>query len=346
MPSCFDQLGAAHDRRQHRRVRAGTHDLGRVRDEGHQHARHAALAGLRHRPADDVGVAAVHAVEHADGDHAMAPTGRDGVESMPALHVREPTVAVGRGPSSLAVYRGLLLRELPLGAGRGSARRRQGSAQPDSSNAGAKASGTSPQRSTRGAQPLGQLGESRQIGAAPRAVEPVQDHRPPGRRRLARIGCSGSSPSASGRNHAVETNCHARPRPGDVVAELRVAHVRQLGLDRGAVALDGALGHVAGHPPRAPARRPRDAEIGDVPGDVPPLRALEVDEHQPVARPHVVVRAGVVRRQRGGRLAVEPAGHLAQFAQRMRRDGHVQVRCSAPRAGAPLRRPWPTSAIR
>ncbi len=94
-PSCSTSLGPPHDRGQHRRVRAGPHDLGRVRDEGHQHARHAALPGLRDGPADDLGVPAVHAVEHPDGDHAMAPSGRDGVESMPALHEREPTVTVG-----------------------------------------------------------------------------------------------------------------------------------------------------------------------------------------------------------------------------------------------------------
>src|SRR4051794_2269236 len=43
------------------------------------------------------------AVEHADGDHAMAPSGRYRIESEPPLHDRKPT---GTGSALFAVDRG------------------------------------------------------------------------------------------------------------------------------------------------------------------------------------------------------------------------------------------------
>ena len=51
-------------------------------------------AGAARRRAPMIaGVAAVHAVEHADRDDAAAPAGRDRVQAMPALHPGEPTDA-------------------------------------------------------------------------------------------------------------------------------------------------------------------------------------------------------------------------------------------------------------
>ena len=73
------------------RVAAGADDLGRVRVEGDQHGGQAALPALRDRRADQLLVAAVHPVEHPDGDDAASPSGRHPAEPTPPLHVREPT---------------------------------------------------------------------------------------------------------------------------------------------------------------------------------------------------------------------------------------------------------------
>ena len=50
----------------------GGENAHRVRVERHHHARHATLARPVHGGADEQLVPAVHAVEHADGDHATA----------------------------------------------------------------------------------------------------------------------------------------------------------------------------------------------------------------------------------------------------------------------------------
>ena len=89
----LDQFGPPHDAGQHRRVRAGPHDLGRVRHERDQHAGHAAVGGHLHGVADDRLVPAVDAVEHPDGDDAVPPAGGHRVQSMPALHAGEPNRA-------------------------------------------------------------------------------------------------------------------------------------------------------------------------------------------------------------------------------------------------------------
>jgi hypothetical protein len=54
-------------------VAAGPHHLGRVRVEGHQHARQAALLRELDGAPDQGLVAFVDPVEHADGDDAAAP---------------------------------------------------------------------------------------------------------------------------------------------------------------------------------------------------------------------------------------------------------------------------------
>ena len=66
----------------------GPDHLVRVRVEGDDHDRQPALGGDRDGPADDALVAAVHAVEDADGDHASGPSPRHVVQALPALHVR------------------------------------------------------------------------------------------------------------------------------------------------------------------------------------------------------------------------------------------------------------------
>ena len=75
----------------------------------------------------------------------------------------------------------------------------------------------------------------------------------------------------------------SRPRQPTVLATVRVGRLLR---DR------------PRDPPGTPARRPRHGQVCHVPGDVPPLRALEVDEYQAVTGEHVVVRAGVRGRQR------------------------------------------------
>jgi len=84
----LDQLGPPHEGRQHGRMRAGTHHLGRVRHESQQHAGDALGRRRVNGLADDRGVTAVDPVEHPDGDDTSPPVGGDGVEPMPALHDR------------------------------------------------------------------------------------------------------------------------------------------------------------------------------------------------------------------------------------------------------------------
>jgi len=109
----LDEFRAAHDRGEHRRVRAGPDHLGGVRYEGEQDTGHTSLAGERDGLSDDLGVAAMDAVEHADRDHAATPARGHRVESMPSLHVGSLSIAVRRpdatssrrspfSPSSLA----------------------------------------------------------------------------------------------------------------------------------------------------------------------------------------------------------------------------------------------------
>ena len=74
---------------------AGPDHLVRVRVEGDDHDRQAALGcGLR-GTGDDALVTAVDAVEHADGDDAGAPVRGHLVRALPPLHVRFPLL-VGR----------------------------------------------------------------------------------------------------------------------------------------------------------------------------------------------------------------------------------------------------------
>ena len=69
-----EQLGPAAQGAQQRRVGPGPDHLARVRVEGDHHQRQAQLPRGLGRPGHDPLVAPVHAVEHADGDHARAPS--------------------------------------------------------------------------------------------------------------------------------------------------------------------------------------------------------------------------------------------------------------------------------
>nr|BFE68572.1 hypothetical protein GCM10020092_018730 [Actinoplanes digitatis] len=82
----LDQLGLAHRLGQHGRVRAGPHDLGRVRVEGHDDRVQAEVAGPLHGVPDDRLVAAVHAVEDADRHHRSAESARHRLVPPPPLH--------------------------------------------------------------------------------------------------------------------------------------------------------------------------------------------------------------------------------------------------------------------
>jgi hypothetical protein len=65
----LQQLDPVPGRGEQRRMGARPDDLVGMRVEGDDHRAQAAAAGLRHRGADDPLMAAVHAVEHPDGDH-------------------------------------------------------------------------------------------------------------------------------------------------------------------------------------------------------------------------------------------------------------------------------------
>ena len=87
----LDELGAAGQRGQLRRMAAGEHDFHRVRVERHQHGRHAAGPAGLDGVTDQLLVPAMHTVEHADRNDASTPVRRDVVLSPPALHSRKPT---------------------------------------------------------------------------------------------------------------------------------------------------------------------------------------------------------------------------------------------------------------
>ena len=87
----LDELGAAGERGQLRRVAAGIDHFHRVRVEGHEDRRHVAGAAGLDRVRDQLGVAAVHAIEHPDGEHASAPIRGNLVLAAPPLHDRKPT---------------------------------------------------------------------------------------------------------------------------------------------------------------------------------------------------------------------------------------------------------------
>jgi hypothetical protein len=78
-PELFDQLGPAAKGGELRWVATGTDYLRGVRVEGHQHAGNAQVSSSPHGLPDQLGVTAVHPVEHPDRDHAAAPTARDGL---------------------------------------------------------------------------------------------------------------------------------------------------------------------------------------------------------------------------------------------------------------------------
>ena len=87
----LDELGAPGQRGQLRRMAAGEHDLHRMRVERHQHRRHAAGPAGLDGVIDQLGMSAMHTVEHADGHDTSAPVRGDLVRPPPALHSRKPT---------------------------------------------------------------------------------------------------------------------------------------------------------------------------------------------------------------------------------------------------------------
>src|SRR5437763_12024322 len=86
----LDEFGLAAQRGQLRGMTAGTQHFGRVRVEGEQNAGQAALGGQVHHPADQFLVPAVHAVEHADGDHASPPAAGKSPQPTPPQHAIRP----------------------------------------------------------------------------------------------------------------------------------------------------------------------------------------------------------------------------------------------------------------
>jgi len=91
----LDELGAAGQRGQLRRVTAGVHHFHRVRIERHEHGRHTARPPHLDRGRDQLLMSAVHAVEHTDRQDTSAPVGGYLVLAAPALHSGKPTAATG-----------------------------------------------------------------------------------------------------------------------------------------------------------------------------------------------------------------------------------------------------------
>ena len=87
-PLLGDQLGAAAEAGQPGGMAARADDLRGVRVERDEHRGQPARPPALDRPADQLLVPAVHAVEHADRDDAAAPTRRYGLQTPPTLHAR------------------------------------------------------------------------------------------------------------------------------------------------------------------------------------------------------------------------------------------------------------------
>ena len=85
-PEFGDQLGPAAQRGQQGRVAARPDHLGRMRIERHQHRRQAVRPTGRDGLPDQRLMPTMHAVEHADGQHATSPARRDLVDAAPVLH--------------------------------------------------------------------------------------------------------------------------------------------------------------------------------------------------------------------------------------------------------------------
>jgi hypothetical protein len=107
----------------------------------------------------------------------------------------------------------------------------------------------------------------------------------------------------------------------DVVVERGRAQVGQLAGGRGPVAGDGLVGDAGRQREAAPAGRPGHGQVGDVPGDRPPLGFLEVDQEVAAGGAHVVIRAGVGQGQRSRAGLGQPAGQVGQLGQRVCRGG-------------------------
>ncbi len=73
------------------RMAPRTNHFHRVRVEGHQHTGDAPLLRRLHRTGDQLLVTSMHAVEHADRDHAPTPVRRYLVQTSPSLHIGKPT---------------------------------------------------------------------------------------------------------------------------------------------------------------------------------------------------------------------------------------------------------------
>ncbi|SUA46622.1 Uncharacterised protein [Nocardia africana] len=77
-------------------MRSGTHHFHRMRVEGHENRGNTAHRSGFHRAADQLGVTAVHTVEHADGEHTPTPVRWHFLETSPSLHTPKPTQARSR----------------------------------------------------------------------------------------------------------------------------------------------------------------------------------------------------------------------------------------------------------
>src|SRR5690606_31653335 len=81
------QLGLASQRRELGGMTPRAQDLRRMRVEGEHHTGQAPLPGRPHRLTDQRLVPLMHAVEHADRDHAPAPITGKVRHTTPSLHV-------------------------------------------------------------------------------------------------------------------------------------------------------------------------------------------------------------------------------------------------------------------
>src|SRR5262249_55895342 len=83
-----------------RRVRAGTHHLGRMRIERDHHRGDAGLPGPLDRVGDDLLVSTVDTVEDPDGHHGTAPPGWSRLDAPPPLHAQLLSPAAGARTTS------------------------------------------------------------------------------------------------------------------------------------------------------------------------------------------------------------------------------------------------------
>ncbi|GAB4007662.1 hypothetical protein GCM10029992_62010 [Glycomyces albus] len=95
-----EQFDAPVEAREPGRHRVRGDHGGRMRVEGDRHGPTAALGGGLDGGADQGRVAAVHPVEHPDGDHRRRPSVGSRLDSSPGFHAVDPLTAGGGGAAA------------------------------------------------------------------------------------------------------------------------------------------------------------------------------------------------------------------------------------------------------